>query len=93
MGNVCCKKPEDELVLETFDGGVEQSNFNSKTMEKDLNGVKDNKETNEFTVVKDKYPHDSDSAFKRQKNGQKENINPNLNKQEVEPIIDEIGNE
>ena len=94
MGNVCCKKPEDELVLETFDGnGTEQINFNSKPIEKESNGDKEHKETNEFTEVKDKYPHDSDTAFKRHKSEQKENINPNLDKHEVEPIIDEIGNE
>ena len=92
MGNVCCKKPEDELVLETFDG-TGQSNFNSKTMEKEVNGVQEIKDTNEYSEVKDKYPHDSDSAFKRQKHEHKENTNTNLNKQEIEPIIDEIGNE
>ena len=79
MGNFCCKKPEDELVLETFEA-TEQSNI--KTIEKEFN----DKEVKE---VKDKYPHDSDSAFKRKKYEQKENSNINEFKQEVEPIIDE----
>ena len=44
MGNNCCKRPEEQLVVDTIE-----------TIETNINDTKD------------KYPHDSDSAFKNQK--------------------------
>ena len=53
MGNTCCKKPDDELVI--------------TTLENDKNEI-DN------SYKKDKYPHDSDSAFKTIKEKRKNKI-------------------
>ncbi len=53
MGNFCCKKQEDELILEIFQA-TEQSN--NKSLEKEF------KENNEVGKVKDEYPHNSNSA-------------------------------
>ena len=46
---MCCQKPTDELVLETYNSKLENTQ-----------GV-------EIEDVRDKYPHDSDPAFKRKK--------------------------
>ena len=46
---MCCQKPNDELVLETYNSKLENTG-----------GI-------EVEEVKDKYPHDSDPAFKRRK--------------------------
>ena len=78
MGNTCCKAPQDELILEAFENTEANNN---QTLE----------DTNK---VKDKYPHDSDSAFKPRKYEEiKTNINPAINKIEEEPRDDiENGN-
>ena len=46
---MCCQKPNDELVLETYNSKLE------------------NTQGLEVEEVRDKYPHDSDPAFKRKK--------------------------
>ena len=51
MGEInCCKKPEEELVVDT------------------LETIETIKEEKIITNIKDKYPHDSDSAFKNRNN-------------------------
>ena len=80
MGNTCCKKPEEELVLETFDS---TANNNMET-----------NDSNRFTFSKDKYPHDSDSAFKPRKLEElKENIEPVINAIDEEEPRNENENE
>ncbi len=77
MGNTCCQKPQDELILETFD-----------------NTEGTNQAVEDYNKVKDKYPHDSDSAFKRRKYEElKENLNPIINKIEEEEQKNEFENE
>ena len=73
MGNVCCKPPQDELILETF----ESNEANNQAIEN----------TNK---TKDKYPHDSDSAFKPRK-VEELNVNPVINK--IEEQKEEIENQ
>lgn len=73
MGNVCCKPPQDELILETF----ENNEGNNQALEN----------TNK---AKDKYPHDSDSAFKPRKL-EELNVNPVINK--IEEQKEEIENQ
>ena len=46
---MCCQKPNDELVLETY------------------NSKQENTQGIEVEDVRDKYPHDSDPAFKRKR--------------------------
>ena len=64
MGNTCCKKPDDELVI--------------TTLENDKNEI-DN------SYKKDKYPHDTDSAFKTIKEqGKKFGVKPISNENMIE---------
>ena len=53
MGNTCCQKPEEEMVLNIADA-----------------------DRTEEEIIKDKYPHGSDLAFKRLKKGEKYQIKP-----------------
>ena len=78
MGNTCCQKPKDELILETYENKEANNNEASEEMNKG----------------KDKYPHDSDSAFKRRKLEElKGNIEPIINKIDEEEQKNEFGNE
>ena len=79
MGNLCCQKPEDDLVLETFQSAEKINAINENIIERDLN------------VVKDKYPHDSDSAFRKINNGGKEMINTMKYQNGQQEVINEIG--
>ena len=37
MGNLCCQKPEDDLVLETFQSAEKINAINENIIERDLN--------------------------------------------------------
>ena len=115
MGNTCCKKPEEEMVLETFETNTNNqnninenlNNENNVDINLDLNNENGNENENENEneniivenkiedinqEVKDRYPHDSDSAFKPKKH---EELKENMKAihQGVEPILDENENE
>ena len=78
MGNTCCQKQEDELILETFESTEKKNNISENGMESDYK-------------VKDKYPHDSDSAFKpRHYEESKGRIDPMGYKNGKQEIINEL---
>ena len=72
---MCCQKPNDELVLETYNSKQENSQ-----------GV-------EIEDIRDKYPHDSDPAFKRKRHEEaKQTLGTEVN-QNVEEQMNQNQNE
>ncbi len=59
MGNNCCKKPDDDIIYETYQSN-EINNLNINKTE--IKNIDENPNKN-----KDKYPHDSDFAFRNKK--------------------------
>ena len=80
MGINCCQKPEDELILETYQGEDKNNVENENGIEKENNNVKD------------KYPHDSDAAFKPKRYEESKGMVDSMKNQNgQQEIINEFG--